>query len=83
MHGCRWWNIRNLDRYIGMIGEGVSPGAGSEQLSDRDVLTERVFLGLRSGGLDLADGSGKFGSRPGRTAAACCLESSWRRDSSS
>ncbi|MYT12579.1 oxygen-independent coproporphyrinogen-3 oxidase [Streptomyces sp. SceaMP-e96] len=49
--GVRWWNVKHPGAYAQALGEGRSPGAGREILSDEDRRVERILLELR-----LADG---------------------------
>ncbi|MCM2576056.1 radical SAM family heme chaperone HemW [Streptomyces meridianus] len=49
--GVRWWNVKHPGAYAQALGEGRSPGAGRELLSDEDRRVERILLELR-----LADG---------------------------
>lgn len=51
----RWWNAPDLDRYIAVFGGGsaysdcaVSSVVSEETLTDEDVLTETIMLGLRT-----------------------------------
>ena len=51
----RWWNAPDLDRYIAAFGGGsayrdcaVSSVVSEEALTDEDVLTETIMLGLRT-----------------------------------
>jgi oxygen-independent coproporphyrinogen-3 oxidase len=50
----RWWNIANIRTYNDRLLHGKLPVASEEQVSIRDLINERIFLGLRSNGLDLA-----------------------------
>lgn len=43
----RWWNIRDVGRYIKKIDSGHLPVENSERLSRRDLLHESIFLSLR------------------------------------
>jgi oxygen-independent coproporphyrinogen-3 oxidase len=57
----RWWNIANLSHYVTRLEEGHHPLMKEEILSDKELLTEKVLLGLRSDGLqldELRSGSG-------------------------
>ncbi len=56
----RYWNVRNLKRYMDMMNEGVLPLANSERLSRSDRMFERAFLGLRSTGIVPADFQREF-----------------------
>jgi len=51
--GCRWWNVSDLSVYLDRLQDGVLPTASEERLGADELLDERIFLGLRSGGLDL------------------------------
>ncbi|MDZ7373449.1 MAG: radical SAM family heme chaperone HemW [candidate division KSB1 bacterium] len=54
LDSCRLWNARDLHRYCRQLEEGHFPIEGSEELSNEQELTERVFLSLRTDdGLDL------------------------------
>ncbi len=52
--GRRWWNISSVSRYCAELGRGRLPVASDETVGRRELLNERIFLGLRSDGLDLA-----------------------------
>ena len=43
--GVRWWNLRHPRAYAQALGEGRSPAAGREVLSEADRRAERVLLG--------------------------------------
>jgi oxygen-independent coproporphyrinogen-3 oxidase len=49
----RWSNSANVAAYCDLLFRGESPISVTETLSERDLINERIFLGLRSGGLDL------------------------------
>ncbi len=52
--GVRWWNRKHPVAYASVLGEGRSPGAGRELLTDSQRHEERVLLGIRRRvGLDL------------------------------
>ena len=53
--GRRWWNVSNLVNYLERIEGGLSPAAGEETLSGRQLRNERVFLGLRGSGLEVGE----------------------------
>jgi oxygen-independent coproporphyrinogen-3 oxidase len=57
----RWWNISNLGSYNEMLERGELPLAGSEELTGRQMQEETIFLGLRSGGIDLEKFRKQFG----------------------
>jgi putative oxygen-independent coproporphyrinogen III oxidase len=45
--GVRWWNVKHPARYAALVGQGVSPGAGREILTERERYVEEVMLRLR------------------------------------
>jgi len=49
----RWWNISNLSHYCESLGKNALPLVSEETLTERQLYTERLFLGLRSDGVDL------------------------------
>ena len=52
--GVRWWNRKHPVAYASALGDGRSPGAGRELLTDSQRYEERVLLGIRRRvGLDL------------------------------
>ncbi|MCJ7827349.1 MAG: radical SAM protein, partial [Demequinaceae bacterium] len=56
----RWWNVRHPLAYAERIAEGASPEEGRETLSDEQVRTEAVMLGVRlREGLDYGVPSGR------------------------
>ncbi|MFZ1978903.1 MAG: radical SAM family heme chaperone HemW, partial [Bacteroidota bacterium] len=57
----RWWNISNLGSYNELLEHGQLPLAGSEELTQRQLHEETIFLGLRSGGIDLGKYRKQFG----------------------
>jgi oxygen-independent coproporphyrinogen-3 oxidase len=57
----RWWNIRHLAEYTRRLDRGESPVVSREEIGERELLTERVFLGLRSDGLELGVLEADFG----------------------
>jgi oxygen-independent coproporphyrinogen-3 oxidase len=48
----RWWNVASIGRYCGMLAHEEKPIQGEESLTEKDLLTEEIFLGLRSGRID-------------------------------
>jgi oxygen-independent coproporphyrinogen-3 oxidase len=48
----RWWNVRSIGRYCRMLAREERPMQGEESLTQQDLLTEEIFLGLRSGRID-------------------------------
>jgi oxygen-independent coproporphyrinogen-3 oxidase len=60
--GRRWWNERGVEPWQRLVGEGVRPIAGSEELEPRDLLLERLMLALRTAaGVDLDEIDRRFG----------------------
>jgi oxygen-independent coproporphyrinogen III oxidase len=50
----RWWNHKDLDRYIEETGKNVPPVGGSETLTGEQLRLEALYLGLRTKrGIDL------------------------------
>jgi oxygen-independent coproporphyrinogen-3 oxidase len=45
--GVRWWNVKHPGAYAQALGDGRSPGAGREVLSQEDRRVERILLELR------------------------------------
>jgi oxygen-independent coproporphyrinogen III oxidase len=52
--GERWWNVADLSVYGARLRSGTLPVGGRERIGIRELVSERIFLGLRSSGLDLA-----------------------------
>jgi oxygen-independent coproporphyrinogen-3 oxidase len=52
--GERWWNVADLSLYEARLQGNTLPVGGRERIGIREMVNERIFLGLRSGGLDLA-----------------------------
>jgi oxygen-independent coproporphyrinogen-3 oxidase len=48
----RWWNVASIGRYCGMLAQEERPIQGEESLTQKDLLTEEIFLGLRRGRID-------------------------------
>ncbi len=59
----RTWNIANLSTYLSRLSLGQLPTAGEERLGQEQLMTESVFLGLRSDGLDLERFEREYGRR--------------------
>jgi oxygen-independent coproporphyrinogen-3 oxidase len=57
----RWWNVADLGEYGARLARGIAPVESEEQLGPTELLREGIFLGLRSGGLDLERLAGEFG----------------------
>ncbi|MFN0157667.1 MAG: radical SAM family heme chaperone HemW [Bacteroidota bacterium] len=49
----RWWNIAHLSHYCERLQKHELPLVSDEQLSTAQLMTERIFLGLRSDGVDM------------------------------
>ena len=45
--GVRWWNVKHPNAFATRLGEGLSPAAGRELLTDDQRYDERVLLGVR------------------------------------
>jgi oxygen-independent coproporphyrinogen III oxidase len=50
----RWGNVRQVNAYCDLLTRDGSPVAMAEQLGARELVNERIFLGLRSDGLSLS-----------------------------
>jgi oxygen-independent coproporphyrinogen-3 oxidase len=51
--GRRWWNVADLSTYLNRLRDGCLPVESGEQVGPTEMRSERIFLGLRSDGLDL------------------------------
>ena len=51
----RWFNIPNLSHYCADLREGTLPTQREEILTKQQLVTEQVFLGLRSDGLRVSE----------------------------
>ncbi len=51
--GRRWWNVANLTNYIARLEKQTVPVASSELLEQKQMMAEKIFLGLRSDGVEL------------------------------
>jgi oxygen-independent coproporphyrinogen-3 oxidase len=61
----RWWNERDLDRYLASVEAGVTAVAGSETLDEPARAFEAIALGLRRvDGLSREAFAAEFGSDP-------------------
>ncbi len=49
----RWWNIANISTYCERLRDNRLPVASSEEITAKELANERIFLGLRSDGLNL------------------------------
>jgi oxygen-independent coproporphyrinogen III oxidase len=63
----RWWNVRDIAEYIRRLERMESPVFSTEVIGEEELLTERVFLGLRADGLDLPSLESDFGPAFTRT----------------
>ncbi len=52
--GRRWWNVAELSTYLDRLKGGTLPVESEEQIGICTMLNERIFLGLRTSGVDLA-----------------------------
>ncbi len=57
----RWFNIPNLSHYCESVRKNALPLLSDEAISPQQLQTERIFLGLRSDGLDLQQLKQDFG----------------------
>jgi oxygen-independent coproporphyrinogen-3 oxidase len=60
--GFRWWNLANVSHYCRQLLVDRLPLGSQEFLMPEVLITERIFLGLRSDGLDLKKFQTDFGS---------------------
>lgn len=51
----RWTNVKNIGRYIELVDSGKNAYDFIETIDEGTSITEHIFLGLRSRGIDLAD----------------------------
>jgi oxygen-independent coproporphyrinogen III oxidase len=49
----RWWNAGDVRGYVSAVDSGRLPVGGEESLGINQLANERIFLGLRSSGLDI------------------------------
>ncbi|MBR9979185.1 MAG: radical SAM family heme chaperone HemW [Bacteroidetes bacterium] len=59
-HNRRWWNVRDVERYVEALVAGTLPEAGEEELTPETQRGEYIFLRLRSEGIDLAEFRRRF-----------------------
>ena len=52
--GSRWWNVRSIAQYCESIGKDEFPLGGSEGVDKDMMFSEAIFLGLRTGELNVA-----------------------------
>ena len=60
LDGIRYWNIKSLDFYYQYLKTNRLPVYGREKLTRNDVLNEKIFLGLRSSGINLLEFEKEF-----------------------
>jgi oxygen-independent coproporphyrinogen-3 oxidase len=58
--GRRWWNIANVRTYGERLIAGKLPVASEENVGGKELINERIFLGLRSDGLNLQQAERDF-----------------------
>ena len=51
--GRRWCNVVDLSTYIDELNRGILPVESAEDVGLKEMLNERIFLGLRRSGIDL------------------------------
>lgn len=61
--GKRWWNYSSLKKYISSVEEAGLAIAGSEVLTDSQMLEEYVMLAFRSSGLMQDEMKERFGEK--------------------
>jgi oxygen-independent coproporphyrinogen III oxidase len=59
--GRRWWNIANISQYNEQLLGNRLPLGSQEFVHAKEMMNERVFLSLRSDGLDLRQFQREFG----------------------
>ncbi len=59
----RWFNIANISHYCSSMNDKKLPLLTTESLTEKQLMTERIFLGLRSDGLNLKKLYTDFGSQ--------------------
>lgn len=57
----RWFNIPNLSHYCDSVRKNTLPLLSDERVSSEQLQTERIFLGLRSDGVDMRTLHADFG----------------------
>jgi oxygen-independent coproporphyrinogen-3 oxidase len=66
--GRRWWNVKSVEKYCRLLGQGIAPVESSEVLSEEQLDLEALWLGFRTcEGADLHAPGG--GLRSGDTLA--------------
>ncbi|HSB78911.1 MAG TPA: radical SAM family heme chaperone HemW [Candidatus Methylomirabilis sp.] len=59
--GRRWWNVADLATYRDRLENGWLPVESEEDVGPHQMLDERIFLGIRTGSLDVRRLSRDFG----------------------
>jgi oxygen-independent coproporphyrinogen-3 oxidase len=57
----RWANVRQVQGYCDLLWKNESPVAMAEELGTRELVNERIFLGLRSDGVSLPSLANELG----------------------
>ena len=83
--GRRWWNVSDVDEYLGRLRSGNFPVEETEELNHRSLAFEALFLALRtSDGLDLEGWRRRYGEENcllnDRVLEAACGEGLLRRE---
>ena len=52
--GRRWWNVADLSTYLDRLNSGARAVESEEQVGNCTMINERILLGLRNSGVDLA-----------------------------
>jgi oxygen-independent coproporphyrinogen-3 oxidase len=58
----RWWNVRSVNRYNSLVASGQTAVESEELLTTDLLVTERLFLGLRSDGVNVREFRREFGN---------------------
>ncbi len=53
-NGRRWWNVRSIAKYCENVSGGTLPVSGSETVDREKMFNEAIFLGLRTGELNVS-----------------------------
>ncbi len=69
----RWANVPAVGRYCDSLRKGESPVTMREEVTPAQMCNERIFLGLRSSGVDLRGLGDEFGLPADRLALAGAL----------
>jgi oxygen-independent coproporphyrinogen-3 oxidase len=56
----RWWNFKDLNEYVSILNNNCLPIEGKEDIDDHTLLEEKVYLGLRSEGVNLGELKNQF-----------------------